>query len=228
MHILALETSGAAGSIAAAEGPRLVADLALDVQQRSAKSLAPGIRQVVDAAGWRIREVDLVAVTIGPGSFTGLRVGVATAKALAYALGARCVAVGTLEVIGAQAPGTHQRLAVAMDAGRSQFFAAAFERSAGEAPSTRWTVADPSLVDQDRWLADLAAGGAVTGPALTKIRNRLPPGVSVVDAREWNPRADTLAAIAWRRHLAGAYDDVWKLAPLYLRKSAAEEKLDKQ
>jgi tRNA threonylcarbamoyladenosine biosynthesis protein TsaB len=227
MHILALETSGAAGSIAAAEGPRLVAELALNAHQRSAKSLAPGIRQVVDAAGWTMRDIELVAVTIGPGSFTSLRVGIATAKALAYALGARCVAVGTLEVIAAQAPDSHRRLAVAMDAGRSQLFAATFERSACDAGSARRTTSAPALVDQDRWLADLAADTAVIGPALTKLQDRLPPGISAVDEREWSARADTLAAIAWQRHLAAAYDDAWKLAPLYLRKSAAEEKCDK-
>jgi tRNA threonylcarbamoyladenosine biosynthesis protein TsaB len=223
MNILALETSGDAGSVAAADGPRLVATRALDANQRSAKSLAPAIRELLNGGGWRVNDVGLIAVTVGPGSFTGLRVGVATAKVLAYALGARTVAANTLEVIAAQAPRLQRRLAVAMDAGRNQVFAATFD-PVGDAPGLWHAVAPPMLVDQERWIDGLCVDSAVTGPALSRHLKNVPSGVTVVDAAQWAPRADTLAAIAWQRHLADAYDDVWKLAPLYLRKSAAEEK----
>ncbi len=79
MRILALETSGPAGSIAASDGTRLVAAHVLDPEQRSAQSLAPGILGLLSAIGWRATDVDLVAVTIGRWSFSGLRFGVATA-----------------------------------------------------------------------------------------------------------------------------------------------------
>ena len=224
MRILALETSGQAGAIAAAEGPRLVAELELDPQQRSARSLAPGIGQLLTTIGWRITDVELVAVTVGPGSFTGLRVGVATAKTLAYAIGARCVGLNTLEVIATQCRGVFPRLSVTMDAQRGQVFAALFQLV-----ETDWQMIDgPSVLEIDQWLNRLDSADAVSGPALVKLAGQLPAGVTMIAADEWEPRAATVAALAWNRHLAEAYDDLWRLTPLYLRKSAAEEKWEQK
>jgi tRNA threonylcarbamoyladenosine biosynthesis protein TsaB len=222
MRILALETSGKSGRVAAAEGPRLVGQLELSPDQRSAQSLAGGIRQVLVDVGWSIGEIELVAVTKGPGSFTGLRVGVVTAKTLAYAIGARVIGLNTLEVIAAQARCEAPRLSVAIDAQRGQVFAATFEAAA----QGDWQLTGgPRLLDDEEWLGELKPGIAASGPAVSRLVGRLPAGITLLEEQDRAPRADAVAALAWRRHLQGAYDDVWKLAPLYLRKSAAEEKL---
>ncbi|MEX0712672.1 MAG: tRNA (adenosine(37)-N6)-threonylcarbamoyltransferase complex dimerization subunit type 1 TsaB, partial [Pirellulales bacterium] len=92
MRILALETSGKSGSVAVLRGDVLLAEEPLEPSQRSAQSLAPAMRQLLEAVAWTPRDVQLVAVTLGPGSFTGLRVGVTTAKTFAYAVGAVVVA----------------------------------------------------------------------------------------------------------------------------------------
>src|SRR5687768_13624521 len=151
MRILALETSGKAGSVAVADGPRLIDQLELNRDRRSAQSLAAGIRTLLDAIGWRIAEIELVAVTIGPGSFTGLRVGVVTAKTLAYTLGARIIGAGTLDVIAAQARCAESHLAAAIDAQRGQVFAATFERFTprtivAEAPCAWRMIGGPRLL----------------------------------------------------------------------------------
>jgi tRNA threonylcarbamoyladenosine biosynthesis protein TsaB len=222
MHILALETSGKSGSVAVADGPRLVGQLTLNPDQRSAQSLAAGIRELLSSIGWRSSDIELVAVTKGPGSFTGLRVGVVTAKTLAYAIGARVIGLNTLEVIAAQARVEAPRLSVAIDAQRGQVFAATFDSDA----QSDWPINGGSrLLDDDEWLGELKPGMATSGPALARLSGRVPSGVSLVDEQDRAPRAEAVAALAWMRHLQGAYDDVWKLAPLYLRKSAAEEKL---
>jgi tRNA threonylcarbamoyladenosine biosynthesis protein TsaB len=221
MRILALETTGRAGSVAVADGPRPIAEQLLDPTQRSAQSLAPGIQRLLTTVGWRASDVELVAVTVGPGSFTGLRVGVATAKALAYALDARCVGLGTLDVIAAQCRGNYPRLSAAIDAQRGQVFAAEFERR----ESSWQMIAGPKVLSNQDWLESLNSGVAASGPALARLARDLPAGVNVVERDDWHPRAATVAELAWSRHLAGAYDDLRKLAPLYLRKSAAEEKL---
>jgi tRNA threonylcarbamoyladenosine biosynthesis protein TsaB len=214
-----------------ADCDKLVADLVLDSRQRSAQSLAPGIRSLLDSVGWRAQEVELIALTIGPGSFTGLRVGVVTAKTLAYAIGARCIGLGTLEVIAAQSPVKWPRLSVAMNAGRSELFHARFTSSleSGSSARARWVAGhDPSILDTEQWVKSLDRHTATTGPALVEALGLVPQGVPIVDQAQWTPRAATVAALAWRRHLAGQYDDALKLAPLYLRKSAAEEKLEKR
>ena len=73
MRILAIETSGTTGSLAALAGEEIVASVSLDPALRSARALAPGIRDLLAQVGWRPADIELVAVTIGPGSFTGLR-----------------------------------------------------------------------------------------------------------------------------------------------------------
>jgi tRNA threonylcarbamoyladenosine biosynthesis protein TsaB len=204
MHILALESSGKWGSVAAADGPRLVGQLTLNPAQRSAQSLAAGIRELLDSTGWRTSDIEL------------------TAKTLAYSLGARIVGLNTLEVIAAQAGCTWPRLSVAIDAQRGQVFAATFEVTA---QGTWQMVHGPCLLDEENWLGELTPGMAASGPAVARLAGRLPAGIALVDEQDRTPRADAVAQLAWKRHQQGAYDDVWQLAPLYLRKSAAEEKL---
>jgi tRNA threonylcarbamoyladenosine biosynthesis protein TsaB len=222
MHILALESSGKWGSVAAAIGPKLVGQRNLNPAQRNAQSLAAGIRALVEGIGWRTADIELVAVTKGPGSFTGLRVGVVTAKTLAYSLGARVIGLDTLEVIAAQARCDLPRLSVAMDAQRGAVFAATFE---GGAPGEWQKIDGPRLLDDEAWLTGLKPGMASSGPALARLASRLPAGITLIDEADRAPRADAVAQLAWVRHMQGAYDDVWTLAPLYMRKSAAEEKL---
>ena len=123
---LALETSGLSGSVAACDGGRLLAERELAQGSRSAQSLAPALRQLLAQVGWQARDVHRVAVTVGPGSFTGLRVGVTTAKAFAYAVGAEVIGINTLDVIAAQAPVEAARVAVALDAQRQELFAAVY------------------------------------------------------------------------------------------------------
>ena len=75
MNILALETSELSGSVAAWSSGKLIRELDLEQSQRSAQSLAPAIATLLEEVGWRPGDVQLTAVTVGPGSFTGLRVG---------------------------------------------------------------------------------------------------------------------------------------------------------
>ena len=104
MIVLALETSALAGSVALFHGDRLLVQRELDSTRRSAQTLAPALAELLAAAGLTPRDVRLVATTVGPGSFTGLRVGVTTAKTFAYAVGAEVLGLNTLEVIAAQTP----------------------------------------------------------------------------------------------------------------------------
>lgn len=223
MQILAIETSGSTGTVAALEGGRLLAELALDPTQRSARTLAPGIKSVLAQAGWQPAEVKLVAVSIGPGSFTGLRLGVMTAKAFAYAVGAGVIGIGTLQAIAAAVGDAAPRIAIASDAQRGEVYSALFDRdSSGELITAR----EAEIVPIDDWLASLTAGTLVAGPALEKLAERLPPHVVAAPRETWLPQAAWVGRLAAARQERGQLDDLWTLAPVYLRRSAAEEKLD--
>ena len=225
MRILALETTEMTGSVAAMCDDKLLAELELNPKQRSAQSLAPGLRALLDQVGWRAADVDLVAVTSGPGSFTGVRVGLTTSKVFAYAAGAEILGIDTLETIAARAPSEVTLLSAAIDAHRGEVVAQSFRRDARGRPEP---TGDAELTGVDAWLESLAAGTVLTGPVLGKLADRLPAHLSVLDRQYWSPTAAAVARLAARDHAAGRRDDLWSLVPRYFRRSAAEEKWDEK
>jgi tRNA threonylcarbamoyladenosine biosynthesis protein TsaB len=220
--MLALETSSLSGSVAALEDDRLLGQTAFDQDQRTAQSFAPAIHQQLDAVGWRSRDIQLVAVTRGPGSFTGLRVGVTAAKTLAYAVTADLIGLDTLRVIAWQAMDAADRICAVLNAQRQQVFVARFQRT----DNALMAVAPTTIMDNDRFLESLESGISVTGAGLIRLRDRLPDNVHVVDAALWIPQAATVGMIGYLDYQTGKRDDLWELTPEYYRKSAAEEKLE--
>ncbi len=232
MHILALETSGLAGSAAVYEPGGAMHVVRLDPSQRSAPGLAPAVRRVLDLAGLRPRDIQVVGVTVGPGSFTGLRIGVTTAKTLAYALGAALVGVDTSDVLARQAEVCDRTLWTLLDAHRGQLFvgryAPHFEGNddagaRGLRPLQRSPDVAP-LWRVDDWLAAVRAGDVVIGPIVRRLKPRLPPGAAVADEATWEPDATTVARLTAEHYEAGRRDDLWQLVPNYGRLPAAEEK----
>ena len=229
MKILAIETTERIGTVAAMCDGTIVCRRELDHAQRSAQSLAPGIKALWDEAGWQPSDVDLVAVTIGPGSFTGVRIGVTTAKTLAFCLGAEILGIDTLETIAAAAPADVERLTVVIDAQRNEVVMKSFQRDGDGwmVPALDADNASPMparLVDIDDWLKGLPPDTVLSGPILKKLSGRLPQGVSALPAEFWRPTADNVARLADRHYAAGRRDDLWRLLPVYSRQSAAEEK----
>lgn len=224
-RILALETSGRQGSVATlwghSSGVEPIGQISLTASQRTAEALAPTLKQLLENTGWTPDSIHLVAVTIGPGSFTGLRIGVTTAKVFAYAVGAEVIAVNTLDVLTAQAPTSMKSLWTIMDAQRQELFAAKYVIGhSGKYEMERGTF----IVSQDAWLASLQMGEWVTGPALNRLTTRPPSCVTTTPQEAWQPMAEAVGQVAWHAYQAGQRDNLWRLAPNYYRASAAEEK----
>ena len=222
MRVLALETSDKTGSIAALDGDQLLVELELNPAQRSAQSLAPALKELWSKVGWTASDLELITVTVGPGSFTGLRVGVTTAKMLAYLSHAAVVGVNTLEVIAAQTPVEATPIEAVLDAQRQELFVGRFVL---EGDSIRPT-AETKIVRSEQWLASLPPGMRVTGPGLKKLEDRLPAAVQIIDRSRWTPMAAMVGRIGFQHFQSGQRDDFWKLVPNYYRRSAAEEKLE--
>ena len=225
MRIVALETTERVGGVAALVDGDVAEQLQLNPDQRSAQSLAPAVRQLLRTLAWRAADVDLVAVAAGPGSFTGLRVGVTTAKTFAYATGAQVLGLNTLEVIAAEAPPSVAAICVVMDAQREQVFSGRLARD--DTGRFQWRE-ETRVVDVQAWLAGLGGGEVVAGPGLVKLAGRLPPQVTALEEHLWAPRAATVGRLAFEHHRAGRRDDLWQLVPQYFRKSAAEEKWEQR
>jgi tRNA threonylcarbamoyladenosine biosynthesis protein TsaB len=220
-RLLILETSSQAAQVALAEGGRLLDARRLDEARRHARDLAPAVRDLLAAQGWRPRELDAVLVSRGPGSYTGLRVGLMSAKALAYATGCALLALDTFAAIALQAPAQALTLDVVADAQQDKVYVQRFARTAGgEAFAASAALAIRPVAE---WLPSLPQEGWVTGPGLRKHAARLPERIDVVPARDWDPKAEALLALGLGRYRRGERDDLWAVEPLYLRPSSAEE-----
>jgi tRNA threonylcarbamoyladenosine biosynthesis protein TsaB len=231
MRILAIDTSVAVGSVAAVDD-RGTTERSLGPAGDHARVLTAILTAVAAERGWGTRArplgdlgpPDVIAVVTGPGSFTGLRVGVTAAKTLAWATGARLVGISGFEVIARRAEHvagwTDAAIAIAYDAGRGEVWAAT-------ASPTRagWTVTSPALVGRAAWLDGLPSGARVAGPALAAADGVAGRSDLVVPPAEaWHPSAADAAALARGRAEAGLCADPFTLVPDYMRPSYAEEK----
>lgn len=238
MLVLAFDTSGFAGSVAVLEGPVALAEITLDSDRRSAQTLAPAIFELLRSRAIAPGAIGLVATTVGPGSFTGLRVGVTTAKTFAYAVRAEVIGVSTLEAIAAELlpkqVGHAREIHAVLDAQRKELFVGRFQAEAidDDSPDRCGRLllsrAEPDVImSEENWLAALTPDAIVTGTGLKRLLSRLPATITVATGEQWQPRAATVGKLALSHYARGQRDDLWTLAPVYLRPSYAEEKAKK-
>jgi len=205
MIVLAIDTALAACQAAAWSDGRLLALRSEPMDRGHQERLAPMAAEVMAEAGLAFDRLDRIAVTLGPGSFTGLRVGLAFAKGLALALDRPCVGVGTLEALAASAGGDGTRVAV-IDARRERAYLQVFRDGApAMAPDAL------PLPDAAARLAELHRGpeAVLVGPGAALLEGVI--AEARLDPREW-PDAAALAALAAARPLPAAPP-----RPLYLR-----------
>lgn len=227
MNILAIDTSHHAGSVAASNGTDTVV-LPLGEAGAHARHLAAALEEAAGRLGWAMAAVDLVAVVRGPGSFTGLRVGVTTAKAIAWTSGCRLVGVSAFEVVARRADPTAAAdrgpIAIAFDAGRGDVFAATVARRV-DRPG-RWSVAPPQLLPAAVWTRGLPRHGMVSGPGLALCHDELAarPDLACVPPELRHPHAAEAAALARLVIASDPPDDPFTLLPDYARPSYADER----
>lgn len=233
--LIAIETSGRTGSVAWCDPghpPRLIE---LDPASRTTATLAPAIAELLATARAQHCRIDLVAVANGPGSFTGVRIGVTSAKMLAYALGCPLVAVDSLAAMAGAVFDAHPHcdsVAVAINAYRQQVFVADWTRSQlAEAVqhnslethsrvgmAAEWPAAVTSPVGH-LWAAEPSIARKLTATPSSPLAR---VGTEVVAT--W-PTALDVARLGRQLAEAGHFVSPMALRPNYLRDSAAEEKL---
>jgi tRNA threonylcarbamoyladenosine biosynthesis protein TsaB len=220
--LLIVETSGRVGQVALAEGNRLRKVRRLDEARRHARDLAPAVRDLLTTAGWRPRDLQAVVVSRGPGSYTGLRVGIMSAKALAYATGCTLLGIDTFAAVARQAPAGGENVDVLADAQQRKVYVQPFCTEGAGNPVPQGPL---SIQVFSEWLARRDRRGWVTGPGLHVFQDRLPESTRVVAADHWDPRPESLLGLGLARYERGDRDDFWSLEPIYLRPSSAEEQV---
>jgi tRNA threonylcarbamoyladenosine biosynthesis protein TsaB len=216
---LLIETSGKVGKVGLARGEGVVRAIDLDAARRHARDLSATVGGLL--AGEQLRPADLcgVMVSVGPGSYTGLRVGVMSAKTLAYATGCRVVAVPTFAAIASRAPAEAGALWVIADALQGLIYRQQFGRGADG-----WRPIDELRIESvEEWLRSLTAGAWVSGPGMTPYAERIPPTCPLVPEADREPSIESLFRIG-RGITPATREELLRLEPLYLRGSSAEEK----
>jgi tRNA threonylcarbamoyladenosine biosynthesis protein TsaB len=228
MLILALDSSTRIGSVALRRDGVPVAEYTLSVQRTHAERLLPAAHRILEDAGLVPADVEAVAVTTGPGSFTGLRIALATAKGLAYALGRPLVGVSTLEALAYGVSGWADFLCPLLDARRGEAYAAVFRALPGggvERLSEYLAEPVPKILEK---LAVLAPEGRVAfvgdgAPLHARLlTERLGARAVFPPEAVWTLRASWVGALAEARLQRGEADPLAELAPLYVRPPEAE------
>lgn len=136
MKILAIDTSTRMGSIALVEGPHLVAEMQMNVEATHTERLLPAISVLFEKTGWKISDLNGLALTIGPGSFTGLRIGLVTLKGFSHVHHLSIVGVSSLLALAHNGALSHWPVAAIMDAKRGEVFGGAYQFEKGHVLET--------------------------------------------------------------------------------------------
>lgn len=221
---LGIETATSVASVAVVDDRGVRAERALPMQGSHARTLLPLIDDVLAAAAVRLAMVDILAVSIGPGSFTGLRIGLSVAKGLALAADVPLVGICTLEAYARTATPRPGLICPVLDARKGEVYAAAYRWDGAVLQS----VLEPAAIDPRHFAAQVASrsclllgDGVDAYPAIW--RAALGPEAELIALAAHPPRAAIVAGMGIVRGTAGGSDDVATLEPTYCRLAEAEQ-----
>ena len=222
IKLLTIQTATPAGSVALTAGDRLIGERFLDCRQPHGGWLVSAIDQMLDSAGMTVQDLDGFGVTVGPGSFTGLRVGLATAKGLAMATGRPIAGVSTLQTLALQVPYAEAPVCALLDARKKEVYAGIYV----------WTDGVPRLLGPESVLPPEALLDRLSGTTIfvgdgahayrSLIARRIGPRAHILPEVFNPPRAAHAAMLAARMFDSGAIFAPATLNPVYLRPSEAE------
>lgn len=210
-------------SVAVLDGPRVVAELSTEGARIHSERLLPGIDAVLREAGFGLDDLDAIAVSTGPGSFTGLRIAIATAKGLAFARGPELVGVPTLAALARAARGAGGPVAALLDARRGELYAAVWGSADAEGepvvPESVYTPEELArLLPEDTRV--VVGEDAEDGAAA--LKDRVGPGLQLLPGVA--ARAGRVGALGQVALASGGGQAAEALLPRYLRRAEAEVK----
>ena len=231
MYTLAFDSSAKVASVAVMDDDRLVASYSIDNGLTQSELLLPMAEDMLKSLGIGFSDIGLLATSVGPGSFTGVRIGVSLVKGLAFGKGIPCVGVSTLDALAENLRGLSGIIVPCMDARRQQVYTAIYS-SDGES-ITRLTedMAIPISELAERLLSLGAEDIYLSGDGYDVARSRLLQTDLKIKSTpsELRPEnAASVARIAYKKYLSGEYISDGELSPVYLRLPQAErERLEK-
>lgn len=222
MNILAIDTSGPVASCAVMAGGKVTALVALNQGLTHSETIMPAVDRALTASGLRCGDMDVFAAVAGPGSFTGVRIGVCAVKGLAHAAGKPCARIHALEALAMNFYGFDGLCCPILDARRGQVYCAAYDMKDGLptqalAPDAIQLTDFLERLPGDRRLAFVGDGVPAYGDA---VRAALGERAVIAPEHLRNLRADAACVLAAAR--SDEWMEAWLLTPVYLRAPQAE------
>lgn len=234
MKVIGIETSGMHGGIALLEDNRIRRETDLKSGMVHGKLLIPALKKAISQSRWALDDIDLIAVDIGPGSYTGLRVGLAAAKMMAYLLDKPIIGISSLDAMVNNVKPSAEFACPVIDARWHQVYAAIYRPSNSTKDWERITdylAATPEDLTKilKHHCSESGQDAEIFGDGLLPYKNTFTmPGVKLAAEKHWYPRASNIAKLGRIKWLAGKRDDCRKLLPLYLRLTEAEITMKKK
>jgi tRNA threonylcarbamoyladenosine biosynthesis protein TsaB len=234
-YIIAVECSGRVGSVALGRGSDLLEEIVFSGKMKHSSELFPAMAGLLRSAGCTPGDIQIFCFTAGPGSFTGLRIAVTTAKMLNFAINTRLVAVNTFDVISENATEyidktgfNVTKIAPILDAKQNQFFTSIYKRE-GE----NWLKIKDDTLIPSTLLLDLVKdpSGSITllGEGLLYYMNLFRShNVNILPPEFWSAKASNVLKIGYKMAQEGKFADPQTLVPFYIRLPDAVEKCDKK
>ena len=226
LSILSIDTSSQVSSVAVLSAERIAAEISMQGALTHSETLVPHIETALHMARVKKEELEGLAVSIGPGSFTGLRIGLAAAKMMAYALHIPLIAVPTLEALAHHYVCEGVRLVPMMDAQKGNVYVQEFAWEAGVDGLTLREMHALSILPLIEVIAALTGTAQpvlLLGDAMQKKNTiELPTHVRLAPIHARMPRAACVGLAGLARLARGDVDDPVAIQPLYLRRSEAE------
>jgi tRNA threonylcarbamoyladenosine biosynthesis protein TsaB len=221
-RILSLDCSSLAGSVALSQGETLIGEVLLNVRSTHSEKLLQQIDQLLDAAGWTLADIDLYVAVTGPGSFTGLRIGLATIKGLAQVHDKPVVGVTSLATVAQNLPLIAGPFCAFLDARKKEVYAQLFEWHEGATRALGDAVVSPPEALLRRLDGDLAFVGDGVLQYRSLIENVLGSRATLPPNSAHQIRASQAAGLGLRQFEDGCFMRPEELLPCYIRPSDAE------
>lgn len=231
MKYLTLDTTTKVTALALAEDGHLVAEGFLHTSKTHSERLIPMLDQLVHAAAWELTDLELIGVVRGPGSFTGIRIGIATAQGLAQVLDIPLIGILSLEALAWAGYGRAAEVIPILDARKNEWYTARYRWRADKAQPECLT--EPRAANPMAWLNELKGlggpflfAGDAAGKAQSLIQEILGVKASVLPEYESLPRGAYAAQAVWHKWQEQGKGE--KIEPFYIRLSEAEVNLRKK
>ncbi|MFH0763047.1 MAG: tRNA (adenosine(37)-N6)-threonylcarbamoyltransferase complex dimerization subunit type 1 TsaB [Candidatus Omnitrophota bacterium] len=214
MKILAVDTSTNFLCLGLSDGHRFY-EYNLELGRRLSSLLAPALKRTVEAAGWKLKDIDYLACGLGPGSFTGLRLGMAAVKGLGWALNKPLVGIPSLDILAAQVKEEGREIAVIVDARRGLVYCGIYKNKNGRIKR----IAPYALLNEEELFKSIKDNSIILGNGVNLCRERIlhkVKAVTILDKDYWYPKARNMMELALERIRDKKISNAFALKPIYL------------